>query len=63
LEGFEEVPDVLKDPRVILNARDRSEYGTYDLLNKYFDLLTQDPEEVCISFSKGSSFKALRWEF
>lgn len=47
-DGIEEVKEVLKDPGVILRAKDQSEYGIYDLLNSYFNLLEQDPDEVNI---------------
>lgn len=39
LIGFELLSEVLEDPRVILNSRDQSEYGIYDLMNNYFDFL------------------------
>jgi len=37
-EGFEDVLNVLKDPRIIINSNDRPK-GIYDLLNEYFELL------------------------
>jgi len=50
LEGFEDVLEVLNDPKLILNYTDQSNYGIYDKLNTYFDLLEQDPDEVYFIF-------------
>lgn len=52
LEGFELLREVLRDPRVILNSKDQSEYGIYDQMNNYFGLLEHDPEEVINQFHR-----------
>jgi len=49
IDGFEDVLDVLKDPRVILYNNDRP-LCSYNLLCKYFNLLDKDPVEVFLLF-------------
>jgi len=52
-EGFVDILDVLQDPISMLSKKDKP-YGIFDLLNDYFEILKQDPEEVQILDFKGS---------
>jgi len=45
------VREVLKDPRVILGVKGQDDYGIYNLLNTFFDLIEQDPQEVIFYIS------------